>query len=904
MNNTPKQIKIGHWNAQGIYSKKGKINEFKHFVTNNNLDIITINEAKIGKRHLPKIPGYETLYNPTDTPLRGILLFFKKQINITNSFIADITTHNICIEINNKLLIAAIYIQANKLNHNDFKLLEKHQQQVVIVGDYNAKSTDWHNANDNTNGYKLKRVLDNTNLILFEPNEHTCYTNPLNPSTIDLVTVKNTYIENMIVHPDLESDHRPLTFTIKTAHLSAPPKYAQYDFSQADWTNYKKYINETLRINRQLNNTQEIDQTVETLTTIIQQAADLYIPKTDINDITQNNLPKDIQQQIKLKNHLRRTYQKQPTEQNRNALQNQQVHVNTLLYEHDTLQWKKRITNAQNKRGNVWREIKNIKYGNTLRVAPLIDKDNQNPDIKICNTQQKANLLAKTFSENHQLTQNLSDRQTENEIANTLENLQREEPIHLTITTTPNQIRKLIRHTRPYKAPGKDKVQNKMLKNLPRKAIVQIYYIFKESLNRCYFPDYWKHAIILPILKKDKNANQPTSYRPISLLPVIGKIFEQIINQEIKHFLFETELLIPEQFGFRQDHTTIMQAARIINKAKLNFNIKHTTSLALLDIEKAFDVVWHDALIHKMSQANFPLQLIKLIQNYLLNRTYQVKINDTLSNPVQMTAGIPQGGALSATLFLIYVNDLPKTNQAQLAMFADDTAVIAMSRRTWLANQKITNYLQLLANYFKKWKLQINAEKTKLINFNTKITKERESTIELNETEIQSSETVRYLGIELDRKLNFRSHINKTIAKATAASNFISNYIKKESPLPEKLKLQLYTAYVRPILTYASPVIISVCDQHLKKLQTIETKTLRKIKGLKAFEISNRELYRQFPITPLPRLMYQQALRFFDVEINRSTLTMGMGLINPNNLPFKVKHKMIHQRILDLDPNM
>lgn len=140
MNYTNKHLKIGHWNAQGIYAKKGKINDFRHFVINNNLDIVCINEAKIAKRKVPKIPNYETLYNPANPSYGGLLLFFKKHLNVTNSFIADINTDNICIELNNKILIAAIYIRADKLKVQDLIALEKHQQQVVIVGDYKCQA--------------------------------------------------------------------------------------------------------------------------------------------------------------------------------------------------------------------------------------------------------------------------------------------------------------------------------------------------------------------------------------------------------------------------------------------------------------------------------------------------------------------------------------------------------------------------------------------------------------------------------------------------------------------------------------------------------------------------------------------------------------------------------------------
>lgn len=133
-------------------------------------------------------------------------------------------------------------------------------------------------------------------------------------------------------------------------------------------------------------------------------------------------------------------------------------------------------------------------------------------------------------------------------IANTLNKTSITTP--LTELTSPKEIITLIRKLSANKAPGDDKISNKIIKNCPRKVIVQLYYIFNSCLKFQHFPNCWKNAIVIPIKKPNKNHTIPTNYRPISLLPQLGKLLEKIILTRIKKFETDNEILINEQFGF------------------------------------------------------------------------------------------------------------------------------------------------------------------------------------------------------------------------------------------------------------------------------------------------------------------------------------------------------------------
>lgn len=174
--------------------------------------------------------------------------------------------------------------------------------------------------------------------------------------------------------------------------------------------------------------------------------------------------------------------------------------------------------------------------------------------------------------------------------------------------------------------------------------------------------------------------------------------------------------------------------------------------MILLDIEKAFDVVWHKALVYLLNEYEVPLYIIKIILYYLKNRKFKVHIKDSKSSTRKVAAGVPQGSILGPFLFLFYINNLPKNSSTDIALFADDTAILSASWSKKLAVEKAFKHYNEIRKFFDKWKIKINDAKTELIVFSRK-TKKPPSIDE----QINPSSYVKYLGMHLDVKLSFTS---------------------------------------------------------------------------------------------------------------------------------------------------
>jgi hypothetical protein len=168
--------------------------------------------------------------------------------------------------------------------------------------------------------------------------------------------------------------------------------------------------------------------------------------------------------------------------------------------------------------------------------------------------------------------------------------------------------------------------------------------VFNAVLRRQYFPSAWKHARVVSILKPGKDPRLPSSYRPISLLDTVGKLFEKILLARVFREISERGLLRDEQFGFRPMHSTTLQLARFVNRVNRNFDDRWLTGAVFLDVAKAFDTVCVKGLLYKQIILNFSSYLVKTTYSYLNCRTFQTSFQSATSTCSGMRAGVAQGG--------------------------------------------------------------------------------------------------------------------------------------------------------------------------------------------------------------------------------------------------------------------
>ncbi|GBP69988.1 Probable RNA-directed DNA polymerase from transposon BS [Eumeta japonica] len=245
---------------------------------------------------------------------------------------------------------------------------------------------------------------------------------------------------------------------------------------------------------------------------------------------------------------------------------------------------------------------------------------------------------------------------------------------------TLDEVSKHIKALKIRKAPGKDSISSKALKCFSAPLVALLVAIFNACIQNCYFSTAWKEAVVIGIPKSGKPRDLPASYRPISLLSVLGKLFEKTLKTRLSEHLIGKGLLINEQFGFRPKHSCPQQALQLVEYISEGFKVKRKTVAVFFDVAKAFDRVWHAGFIHKLCQLELPDRLIIIIHQYISNRHFTFRLDNTYSSMRPIRAGVPQGSTLSPLLYSAYINDIlrPSTG-VQLALFADDTALYLRS---------------------------------------------------------------------------------------------------------------------------------------------------------------------------------------------------------------------------------
>ena len=199
--------------------------------------------------------------------------------------------------------------------------------------------------------------------------------------------------------------------------------------------------------------------------------------------------------------------------------------------------------------------------------------------------------------------------------------------------------------------------------------------LFNKLLSQSCFPSCWKIPNVIAAFKNSGDRSNSGNYRPISLLPIISKVFESLMATSIIHHMDSLNLFSDCQYGFRSSRSTADVLTVISERLGRALEAGGLGRAVALDISKAFDKVWHAGLLHKLRGYGINGQLLNLIRSNLSNRQLKVVLDGQHSSSYSINAGVPQGSVLGPILFLIFINDLPDDLLSQIAIYADDTTV-------------------------------------------------------------------------------------------------------------------------------------------------------------------------------------------------------------------------------------
>lgn len=910
---TKNSLKITFWNASGV---SNKIHELYNFVDSELIDIAFINESWL-KPHLkiPPKPDF-TLhrYDREDMDRGGLLILVKNSFKI--EIVENVKTKVIeCMKLkiftrNGPLdFIIAYFAGINspyvkkksesngnsstesitKFFINDLTKITNTNSKIYIVGDFNSRHTDWNCLRANKTGKALQKFLEvNPNLCMKWSDNHTYLSHKANsnPSTIDLLLTNNPInVSPLTAHVRLSSDHLPVTFEVKLNHVEVNDINYKYRYDKANWKSFKRSIDDQIALENTANyldsinasNLNKFDSFIDDFVLVLHNAREIAVPQSPnfYKPTSQIVLTPEILQLKNSRNNIRRrfrTYRDPVDRRNVRILDRIIQEKITLLRNNNFHKFLEDINKTDNRNRKLHKISKVMRNKNTNRIPTLEEHVNNNGITNTLNyytDKEKADSIAKSFQKAHELTFNqtssmdniVQTKIDEMDFANIPEN-------SVTLTSKEN-LTLILKNLKNRKAPGYDEVNNLQIKNLSKKGIEILTILFNKLYNLSYFPIKWKHAKVIPIPKPGKNHKNPDNYRPISLLSSIGKIYEKLISEKIWQEIdsintqHNTKIIPNCQFGFRHDHSTSHQLSRIVNTVKAKRNNMESTGAILLDIEKAFDSIWHNGLIYKLIIFQFSHTLIKLIKNFLDNRTSNVFIKNSTSNVINIVAGVPQGSVISPILYSIFVSDLSIDNHTHIGMYADDTILYSSDIEAENILMNLESSFIKTRNYFITWKIKINENKTNAIYFTRrraiKYVPQRDLCLDNNI--IPWSNPIKYLGVWLDSRLTFKHHTENTINKINKIVKSLYSLLNKKSPLFTKNKLLLYKSVIMAIMFYASPSWDECAECYYKKLQIIQNKCLKLI-HCKPIRFSTIEIHKLANMDMVKNYICKRKIKF------------------------------------------
>lgn len=851
MISSPHSLRIMYWNARSI---RNKIVEFYHYVTTNDVQIACVSETWLKPNdHLLSHPDYDIYRLDRDSEVGGgVAIFVKKSIKHEllphlNMRLLETIGIEVHLENQSKINVYSTYLPGGGTteNHNlirqhfknDLRRISRNlrNRSYYICGDLNARHTSFNCASNNLAGRILHEEYLQSDFIVALPNCPTYYPEDSrrSPSTIDLMITNSLLPYSDLWCEYLGSDHDAVLTDIQltTPSISNNEKYIRA-YGQTNWKEYQRRVMSRLPGDQMdldsITTIEQIDEKVEQLTNAIMEAQDECVPLV-LPSQYRLELTSSLDQLITDRRGARREWYR-----TRNPLLKYEINALTSLIREGTQalrneNWSRRLQDlpTDDNRKSLWRIAKFLKNKN--RGMPAL-KDG---DSILLTSEEKAEALANKFSEFHENPLRDANPNFTLAVEDEVDEYLRDRTDITPDYPEVSEIHSYIKRLRNSKAPGSDRVHNTLLKHLPLPAVVYLTFIICCCMKLSYFPRQWKKATVIPIRKPGKDGSLLTSYRPISLLSSLSKIYERAILRRVNTHTEDTNVLPDAQHGFRQFRSTTNQLNRVLNALRHNLSEKRTTGILFFDIEKAFDRIWIKGLIYKMKVLQYPKYLVHIVASFLQHREYQVKVGGKISSCRDIPFGTPQGAVLSPSLYNIYVHDAPMPNDCMMAYYADDTAIISGENR-WSQNARaLRRATREFSEYYNKWKVNLNYGKTQALLVTRRRLRELPSgPFVMGEDEIPWETEAKYLGLIIDRTLTLRPHIDHVIQKTQNAIRMLYPLIHRRSRLSIQNKVIIFKAALRPIYMYACPLFDSIAPTNVKKLQVVQNKILKMIYDL------------------------------------------------------------------------
>lgn len=822
-------------------------------------DIICLSETfiKRGSESNLKIRNYKLVssYSRDNERRGGTCILLKNEVDYIN---LDITTpvkydFEYCATelVNYGLIIVCIYRTPssnvrNFLNNLDFllaKLTRKRNKQLILCGDWNIDV-----LKENTISKELLSILSNNNIknhIQKPTRQKSC---------IDLI-VSNIPEVDFKLHYLALSDHetgQSISFKCEGKNIKKLPDYwfeNRIDFSLDNIQKFQECL-KSLSFDdclSELDPEKAFNNFYDIFTLLYKLCFPNIYVKVVKKPLKNKWLSKGLKRSCITKRKLYSKYQLSTNDKN----------INKKKYMNYTKILKKCILQSQkNDNTKFISQSKNICKASWQVIKGSFANCNMNNEIH------SITLDNKTFTDPNSICDNFNNyfinlaqiKDTRNNTIPIINNNKILNSIYLTPVDT-TDIHKIIKSLKNTNAVGYDNINTKIIKKCALYIITPLTHVINLSLLHGHFPSSLKYSLIKPLYKKG-DKNDMNNYRPITLIPVLSKIFEKVMFNKLYNFVTSFNILKKEQFGFKKHSSTTLACFCLVKDITESLNNRSHAVSVFLDLSKAFDFVCHSVLLTKLEGYGIRGGALKWVESYLYCRQQCVELSRIKKNRKvihrssfsQNMYGVPQGSVLGPLLFLLYINDLPEIAQNDCILFADDTTLIIKCRNKNDLGYKIDNTLKCVIKYLESNNLSINIDKTKIIQFqpynNTPLT----LNITYNNMNIEEVDSTKFLGLIIDKNCNWKAQVEHVCTKL---DKFVYVLRRITKTATNQAAFAAYHGYVSSLLRYG--LILWGNSVEIDRVFKVQKKCIRSLTGA-GFLDSCKPIFKKIKILPLPCL--------------------------------------------------
>ena len=758
----PNNLTLGYININSVRSKLDNLSQY----INGTLNILAIAETKIDSSFPTSqflIKGMKKPYRLDISDKSGGLLVYV-DINITSfqikpKTVTDKNFQAIFVEVRlqKQIYVLVCIYRPPKVDILNFlnsltevlDELSKKYSRVIIMGDFN-ESPDHECIKQFLNIFQLKNLIkENT---CFKTQRGTC---------IDLIlsNCPMSHQYSKTFETGLSDFHKMIYTMLKCKFIKLPPKVSvSRDFRHFDENKFKKEV--TDKIENKISNFSEFNF-------VLEEIVDKHAPykRKILRGNTKPHMNKPLRKEIMKRSRLKNRYNNTKLEVDLIAYKKQRNLVVNMNRRSKTEYLKNNNPKDKTSR-NFWNFCKpyfsdkniivddriKLRSGDSILINDLEIAQKMNDFFINCTeyldiTKWKSNSQSCNKFDTHPSILEIEKQDFDEK--NCFKGVKVEEVYS-------------ILNSLDIKKKVSGNIPNVLLKLLKNEIVQPLTSCINRSINEGVFPAEHKIAEVTPVFKKNDPLNVE-NYRPISILPSISKVYEKVLKKQLEEF-FENKLS-PILCGFRKGHSTQHALLRLLQNCQKALDKGEKVGMVLMDLSKAYDCIPHDLLIAKLNSYGLDKNSLKLLSSYLSNRRQKVKIGSLFSELVEILKGLPQGSVLAPLLFNIFINDLMISYKKNLLCnFADDNTIVSNGVNLSEIKNNLQEGLDVTIKWFELNSMKANPDKFQFIILNRN-GKSIDTELNVGKIAIKNKDSVKLLGVIIDKQLLFKNHINAICEK-------------------------------------------------------------------------------------------------------------------------------------------